>query len=463
MIEAAVGPSNSFHNQKRALKKNPFEYQSGPVVYWMNRDCRMEDNWALIFAQASAEKHNVPLVVIYNLVENFLGGGLRQLAFKIQGLKELIPAFEKKNIPFHIITGEKTAEEIIKFCTQIQAGEIFTDFSPLNISRNWQETILDELTIPFWEVDAHNIVPCFIASPKQEYGAYTLRPKIHKQLPEFLTDFPKVKTQSQTLKIHHQNPDLDQLLANAKGDRSIKPVANFPGGAKAAQKLLKHFLENTLPHYAEERNDPNKSALSNLSPYLHYGHISAQRIALETQRFDANITSQEAFLEELIVRRELADNYCHYNHNYDNIQGLPAWAQKSLNEHRQDEREHLYSLEEFEQAKTHDDLWNAAQTEMVQIGKMHGYMRMYWAKKILEWTQTPEEAQRIAIYLNDKYELDGRDPNGYVGINWSIGGLHDRAWFERDIFGKIRFMSYNGCKSKFNIKTYIEKYSSPIS
>ena len=169
---------------------------------------------------------------------------------------------------------------------------------------------------------------------------------------------------------------------------------------------------------------------------------------------------KDAFLEEMIIRRELSDNFCEYEPEYDQFEGFHAWSQKTLNEHRNDEREYIYPLGQFEAAETHDDLWNAAQNEMKITGKMHGYMRMYWAKKILEWTPSPEIAQQIAIDLNDKYELDGRDPNGYTGIAWSIGGIHDRAWFERPIFGKIRYMNYNGCKSKFDVMKYIEMHNS---
>ena len=196
---------------------------------------------------------------------------------------------------------------------------------------------------------------------------------------------------------------------------------------------------------------------SDLSPYLHFGQIAPQRVAWEIQQSDAPREAKQAFLEELIVRRELSDNFCWYNPDYDKFSGFPEWARKTLDQHRLDQRDFLYSLEEFEPGRTHDALWNAAQLEMVSRGKMHGYMRMYWAKKILEWTNSPEEALEIAIYLNDRYELDGRDPNGYVGVAWSIGGVHDRAWAERPVFGKIRYMSLAGCKRKFKVDEYIAK------
>jgi deoxyribodipyrimidine photo-lyase len=243
------------------------------------------------------------------------------------------------------------------------------------------------------------------------------------------------------------------------GNALSKEVKDFIPGETGANKILKDFIEVKLNHYAENRNDPNKKALSNLSPYLHFGHISAQRIALMLNDFKEADVSVSSFLEELIVRKELADNFCYYNSNYDNFNGFHDWARTSLNEHRGDKREYLYTINEFEQAETHDELWNAAQMEMIVGGKMHGYMRMYWAKKILEWTESPEQAMEIGIYLNDKYELDGRDPNGYAGLAWSIGGVHDRAWTERPVFGKIRYMNYNGCKRKFDVKKYIAMYS----
>jgi deoxyribodipyrimidine photo-lyase len=217
------------------------------------------------------------------------------------------------------------------------------------------------------------------------------------------------------------------------------------------------FLEKRLEKYSEERNDPNASAQSDLSPYLHFGQISAQRVALEARRFDSNIAAQEAFLEELIVRRELSDNFCYYNARYDAFDGFAEWARKTLDEHRSDPRPYLYDVDTLEATATHDELWNAAQTEMMVTGKMHGYLRMYWAKKILEWSPSPEEALAAANYLNNKYELDGNDPNGYVGVAWSIGGVHDRAWSEREIFGKIRYMSLSGCKRKFSVDKYVAR------
>jgi deoxyribodipyrimidine photo-lyase len=252
----------------------------------------------------------------------------------------------------------------------------------------------------------------------------------------------------------------EQIPSFLKINNSVKEVSWLRPGEKAAKKVLRDFVQKKLSAYNRDRNDPTKNGQSNLSPYLHFGNMSAQRVALEIQKYGKSKKDEEAFLEELIVRRELSDNFCFYNNSYDRFEGFPAWARESLNKHRKDSREYVYTLEQLENALTHDDLWNAAQREMVTRGKMHGYMRMYWAKKILEWTKSPESAMEIAINLNDRYELDGRDPNGYVGIAWSIGGVNDRAWGERPVFGKIRYMSYNGCKGKFDVKKYIEHFSS---
>jgi deoxyribodipyrimidine photo-lyase len=241
-------------------------------------------------------------------------------------------------------------------------------------------------------------------------------------------------------------------------DRSVLEVDGILPGEQEARKTLRRFIAQRLASYDEGRNDPNLDAQSDLSPYLHFGQIAPQRVALEVKAVAKPRASVAAFLEELIVRRELSDNFCFYNERYDQFEGFPAWAQRTLNEHREDRREYLYTLEQFEKGETHDPLWNAAQRQMVKTGKMHGYLRMYWAKKILEWTPSPDEALAIGIHLNDRYELDGRDPNGYTGVAWSVGGVHDRAWGERPVFGKIRFMSYDGCRRKFDVDAYVARW-----
>ena len=438
----------------RALKDG--SKREGNVVYWMSRDQRVEDNWALLYAQELALQMKAPLAVIFCLVPQFLDATLRQFAFMLRGLEQVEKSLKDLKISFFLLRGWPQ-KEIPKFVMENKVTMLVTDFDPLRIKRQWKGEVADKLDIPLYEVDTRNIVPCWVASPKQEYGAYTLRPKIHRYLPDFLEKFPKVRAHPFTWGGKVKKTDWKRAIDSLEVNRDVTEVDWLDPGERAACKTLDDFLNNKLPEYSLKRNDPTENGVSHLSPYLHFGQISAQRVALEVKKHRVKSEHKDSFLEELIVRRELSDNYCFYNDKYDQFGGFHPWAQKTLNEHRGDKREYLYSSEEFEQAKTHDDLWNGAQMEMVHRGKMHGYLRMYWAKKILEWTESPEKALEIAIYLNDKYELDGRDSNGYAGIAWSVGGVHDRAWNERPVFGKIRYMSYNGCRRKFDIQKYIQK------
>ena len=444
-------------NDKRSRILRKGIDREGPVVYWMSRDQRSRDNWALIFAREMALERKSPLVVIFCLVPKFLEATARQYAFMLKGLQTVEARLQEKNIPFYMLTG-KPEKEISSFIEKYGIGTLVTDFDPLRIKRKWKEEVARRTDIPIHEVDAHNIVPCWVASPKQEYAAYTIRPKINRLLPEFLDNFPGLRQQ----KINwNETPgnDWDRITASLELDFSVPEVDWIAPGEEAAKYNLKRFLTEKLDNYPEDRNDPNRNGQSDLSPYLHFGHISSQRIALEVNKSVASQEAKAAFLEELIVRKELSDNFCFYNTAYDSFGAFPDWAKRTLDDHRKDNREYGYSLKQLEKSETHDELWNAAQNQMVRTGKMHGYMRMYWAKKILEWTESPEEAMRIAIYLNDKYELDGRDPNGYTGVAWSIGGVHDRAWKERPVFGKIRYMSYNGCRSKFDVDAYVSKFA----
>lgn len=444
-------------NRKRVKLHTDGIENKGPVIYWMQRDQRVSDNWALIYAGEKAKELDVPVIVIFCLVPNFLEATIRQYGFMLKGLREVEEGLNKLNIPFFLLIGNPVTE-IPKFLSDNNASLLISDFNPLKIVREWKDDIKTKINIPFHLVDAHNIVPCWEASDKLEFAAYTIRPKIKKKLDEFLDEFPKLNKQ-QEHKIKPNKVDWDKAKRSLKINFDVKEVDWIKPGERAAKEMMKSFFNERLTNYKDKRNDPNENVLSNLSPYLHFGQISAQHIAMETYSRKHNVETKDAFLEELIIRRELSDNFCYYNKNYDSFEGFPEWAKKTLNEHRKDKREYSYTLEQFENAETHDALWNAAQIEMVTTGKMHGYMRMYWAKKILEWTETPEKALEYSIYLNDKYELDGRDQNGYVGCAWSIGGVHDRAWTDRPVFGKIRYMNYNGCKRKFDVKRYIEQFS----
>ncbi len=444
-------------DKRRYRQLNEAEIRPGPVIYWMSRDQRIADNWALLHAQQLALDLEQPLAISFCLVPEFLGATLRQYDFMLKGLAQVETACRKKNIPFFLRLGDP-AQQLANFAEQHSIGAVICDFNPLRISRKWKRDAATALTCPLIEVDAHNIIPCWEASDKQEFAARTLRPKIHKKLPEFLTDLPTLRKHPHDWPLATEPIDWNKARDSLKIDTGITPVTRFEPGEKAAGRLLQSFIKNKLGEYDNLRNDPNASAQSDLSPYLHFGQISPQRVTLEIIDHAGGNTNSEAFIEELVVRRELSDNFCFYNDHYDSFAGFPEWAQKTLDKHRNDTREYVYSHAEFESAATHDPLWNAAQVEMVTTGKMHGYMRMYWAKKILEWSLTPEDALATAIHLNDRYELDGRDPNGYAGVAWSIGGVHDRPWGERSIFGMVRFMAYSGCKRKFNVDTYIRRY-----
>ncbi|MGC9342658.1 MAG: deoxyribodipyrimidine photo-lyase [Bacteroidales bacterium] len=446
-------------NKNRVYEPANKEKTPGKVIYWMSRDQRSADNWGLLYASNLAKNYNTELAVVFCLAENFLGATERQYEFMFEGLKEVEKDLEDKNIPFYLLSGDPTGE-LKRFISDHEVKHLVTDFDPLNIKQEWQKKIYREGNFAFYEVDSHNIVPARIVSNKREFGAYTLRPKIHKKLEEFLDDFPMLEKQEKLNTFNIQKTDWDKAFSSLKIDKNIKAVDWIKPGQEAAMTAMENFFGEKLSDYNEGRNDPNKKVLSNLSPYLHFGHISAQRVALELLKKGDKNANIDSFLEELIVRKELSDNYCLNNPEYETLKNIPEWAKKTLEEHKKDEREYVYSLEEFEKAKTHEDLWNAAQNEMVKSGKMHGYMRMYWAKKILEWSESPEEAMKIAVYLNDKYELDGRDPNGYVGCAWAIAGVHDRAWTERPVYGKIRYMNYNGAKRKFDVKSYIQKWNS---
>jgi deoxyribodipyrimidine photo-lyase len=425
------------------------------VIVWMRRDQRAGDNWALLHAQDLALDGGRPLAVAFCLVPEFLGAARRQYAFMLAGLRETARALADLGIPLHLLQGDPVAE-IPALVARAGAACLVTDFNPLRISRRWEQGVCAAVDVPVHVVDAHNVVPVWRASDKQEYAARTLRPRLQRLLPEFLTDLPALRPHPVGWPGDVPAPDWDGAAAGLAVGEAGPPITWRTPGSRAAGVALTAFLEQGLAGYDSARNDPVRDGQSDLSPYLHFGQLAPQRVAWEVARRPES-ADRDAFLEELVVRRELSDNFCHHNPDYDRYEGLPAWARRTLEDHLDDPREHLYDLEQFETAQTHDALWNAAQTEMRLRGKMPGYLRMYWAKKILEWTRDPGEALDVAITLNDRWQLDGRDPNGYVGCAWSIGGLHDRPWTERPIFGKVRYMNLNGCKRKFRVDRYLDR------
>lgn len=430
----------------------------GPVLYWMHRDFRARDNWGLIHARMQALKSGQPVGVVFCLAPSFADATSIHFDFLLQGLAKTVQILGRDNISFFALHGEPGIQ-VARFVRDHGAGLVVTDFDPLRIKAEWTRDMLLACDQPVHEVDSRNIVPARIVSDKREFMARTLRPKIRRLLPEFLEEFPILPAHPHPWPQPCATPDIS-ALGGTVGSASRSQALTVEPGELAARGVLKKFLLEKLPRYAQ-RNDPNQDVGSNLSAHLHFGVISAQRVALETLSRAPSGEEADSFLEELIVRRELADNFCLHTPDYDKVTGFPAWAQKSLHKHRNDPRPAIYSPEEFEAGKTHDPLWNAAQTQMLLTGKMHGYLRMYWAKKILEWSPNAADALRTAIRLNDRYSLDGRDSNGYAGIAWSIGGVHDRGWTERSIFGKIRYMNLAGARRKFDVERFVRSWTAP--
>lgn len=442
-------------------KNNDLPTTGKCVVLWMFRDQRMHDNHALLYAQAIAKRHNVPIKVVFNLVPSYLDATIRQFGFMIKGLAEVEQQLREKNIPMYLTMGDPTIN-IPQFVKDHESYMLVSDFSPLRVTLSWILNIAENLdnstSVPVVQIDAHNIVPCWEASNKLEYGARTIRPKINDKLPQFLKEFPLLENNPAGSLDGCQLIDWDNALKSLKVNREVAEVTWIKPGYTGAWDNLNSFVSTRLKDYKEKRNDPNNHVSSDISPYIHFGQISIQRIILHVKSLKKSPDSTASFIEESVVRRELADNFCFYNTRYDSLDSCYDWAKQTLAVHAKDARPYVYTQEQLENAQSHEDLWNAAQLQLNTTGKMHGFLRMYWAKKILEWTVSPAEALRITIYLNDKYSIDGRDPNGYVGIMWSIGGIHDQGWGERPVFGKIRYMNYDGCKRKFDVKAFVSKF-----
>ncbi len=429
--------------------------QGSYVLYWMQASHRTEYNHALEHAISQANKLNKPLLVFFGLMNNYPEANERHYFFMLEGLKKVQSSLEKMDI--NMVIWDKSPEVgVVELSSD--ASLVVVDRGYLKIQKEWRKYVAKRIGCPLVQVESDSIVPVEVASPKEEYSAASFRPKIEKKLDSYLIPLKKNRPKIGSLDLDFYSfdiKDIEKAIFRLNIDRSVKRINEFHGGTIEAKKHLEAFLKNKLDRYPELRNDPTVDYLSNMSPYLHFGQISPLYTALKVLATD-NL-GKDVYLEELIVRRELSLNFVFYNMNYDSFNGLPEWARKTLLEHKKDPREYTYTLEEFETAETHDPYWNAAQKEMMFRGKMHGYMRMYWGKKILEWSKTPEDAFKTALYLNNKYELDGRDPNSYTGVAWCFG-KHDRPWKNRPIFGKIRYMNDKGLKRKFDVNRYVEKF-----
>ncbi len=444
--------------QERIQKLNDKSPRKGRfVLYWMQASQRAEFNHALEYAVSLANENLLPVVVLFGLTDSFPEANLRHYAFMLDGLNEVETSLAKRGIRFVLRrqSPEKAACEMAR-----EASLVVTDRGYLRIQKAWREYVARHSPCAVFQVESDVVVPVETASSKEEYAAATLRPKIHRLLDAYLIPLGETPVEKDSLSMDFRGLPLDdpgKLLKGLDIENDVPTVTFLRGGYTRARALLDDFIVNKLRHYADRRNAPELDFSSHMSPYLHFGQISPLEIALKVLgRKGVPEASKKAYLEELIVRRELSMNFVHYNPRYDTPEALPDWARKTLKEHGRDRREYLYSRSDLEKARTHDPYWNAAQEEMVAAGKMHNYMRMYWGKKIIEWSETPEEAFRTALYLNNRYELDGRDPNGFAGVAWCFG-KHDRPWTERKIFGKVRYMNAAGLERKFDMGAYVKK------
>jgi deoxyribodipyrimidine photo-lyase len=427
------------------------------VLYWMQRAQRSNCNHALVYAIREANHRRLPLRAVFGITQRFPEANTRSYAFMLEGLRETQGALRDRGIQLTVQL-QPPVEAVAGLARD--AALVVVDRGYLRIERHWRDRVAKRLPCRLVQVESDVVVPVETTSQKEEYAAYTIRPRIRRHLDTFLVPLEETPLQRDSLGSEAGGIDLGDIegaIARMRINRRADAVDTFRGGASQAKALLDDFIASRLHNYAEGRSEPSEDYASHMSPYLHFGQISPLYIAQRVREADGvSRDNKDAYLEELIVRRELSMNFCHYNPNYDSLACLPDWAKKTLEEHAGDWREHVYSLREFERARTHDPYWNAAQRQMELTGKMHGYMRMYWGKKILEWTPSPDVAHRIALELNNRYEIDGRDPNGYTGIAWCFG-KHDRAWAEREIYGKVRYMSAGGLERKFDIDRYVRQ------
>jgi deoxyribodipyrimidine photo-lyase len=435
------------------------------VVYWMQRAQRGVDNHAVDLAAHLANLFGLPLVVYFAGISNFPHANLRHYVFLNQGLPDIEADLAARNITFVMRRAPHESHE--QLLNDVHAAFLIGDENPMREPERWRKQLAEGIRIPFWTVDTDVIVPSKLIE-KAQYGAYTIRPRLHRLLPDYLVPYENASVlhkwkRPRDFKSDSVHEDMTRGWKNL--DRSVAPVDEWTGGTHAAMRRLKFFTDKLLQNYEERRNHPEVDGTSCMSPYLHYGHIGPITIALAVvAAAKANPklqTARDSYFNELIVWRELAINFVRYTPSYDTPDCAEEWAKATIAEHARDEREHLYTLGQLEAAQTYDNLWNAGQLQMVHHGWMHNYVRMYWAKKILEWSPDVATAMKYCVYLNDKYFLDGRDPNGYAGIAWAIVGKFDRAWGDRPIFGKIRYMSGASSGKKFNSKRYIEQMMIP--
>jgi len=433
------------------------------VLYWMQIHRRAYQNHALNFAIAQANKFNLPLVVYEGLRPDYDQANDRIHQFIIEGAIANHQDFAKRGIRYCFYLMPDAQKGNCRAVAQLaqEAALLVTDDFPTFVVPSHNRAIVKQVDCPVYAIDTNGVVP--IRELKhEEYAARTIRPKIHRLLPAYLWPIaaikPKIKNRDLKLNLREEtsleHADIVTLLGSTNIDHSVRPSPLYHGGRAEALKRLKTFVSTRLQNYNTGRNMTGEHWTSELSPYLHFGHISAMEIALAVLHAEAPDDSIDAYLEELIVRRELSYNFCHFNPKHATIAALPAWARQTMVAHEKDARPYIYSAEQLEAAATHDEVWNLAQRELLATGKIHNYVRMLWGKKIIEWSKTSQEALATMIRLHHRYALDGRDPNTYTGILWCFG-KHDRAWGpQRQVFGLVRYMTSENTRRKINLPAY---------
>lgn len=426
------------------------------VLYWMQAAQRASFNHALEHAIALADQRDEPVVVGFGLTDSYPEANLRHYRFLLEGLGETAAALRARGVRFVLRHGDP-AEVALRLAED--ASLVVCDKGYTRFQRAWRAKVAREARRQVIQVEGEVVVPVAVASAKAEVGARSLRPKILRERERFLEPLAERRPRRSSLGLDLPSDldpaDTEGCLAALKLDRSVAPVTRFTGGTSQARARLQRFLAEGLAGYRDARGDPSRRQSSELSPYLQFGQISPVEMALAAvAAASPGDPDRAAFLEELIVRRELAHNFVWYTPGYDRYESLPAWARRTLDRHRGDPRPHRYTVAALEAGETHDPYFNAAMREMRTTGYMHNYMRMYWGKKILEYSESPEAAFAAALHLNNKHFLCGRGPNAFANVAW-LFGQHDRPWGERPIFGQVRYMNAKGLERKFDIKTYV--------
>lgn len=426
------------------------------VLYWMQQSQRAEFNPALEFAVEEANRLGLPVLVCFGLAA-FPEANARHYGFMLEGLAEARRLLETRGIAFVI---RKSPPPDLARALATDAALVVCDRGYLKIQRTWRAKLANDLPRRLVQVEGDVVAPVELVSDKHEYAARTIRPRLHRVWDDFLSPLePRRLRHLAPADLVAEAPgdpvdltDVAGVLSALRIDHSVGPVRRFPAGETAARARLDAFVQDGLRRYGADRGRPEAQAASHMSPYLHFGQISPVEIALAVRRAGGG-ESRASYLEELIVRRELAMNHCFYATDYDSYGVLPDWARKTLADHAGDPRPFVYSRAQFEAGETHDPYWNAAMREMRATGYMHNHLRMYWGKKILHWSAGPEEAFETTLALNNRWFLDGRDANSFTNVGW-IFGLHDRPWGPQPVFGTVRSMGPNTFR-KFDADAYV--------